>query len=63
MKPDWKDAPEWANYMAADENNRWYWYEKKPVLDGDGWMNASGGKAMKARATVYDWTRSIQARP
>jgi len=26
MKPDWKDAPEWANYLAKDENSEWWWF-------------------------------------
>lgn len=30
MKPSWDDAPEWANYMAMDDNEDWHWYEKKP---------------------------------
>lgn len=30
MKPDWKDAPEWANWLAEDSNNGWFWYEFKP---------------------------------
>lgn len=30
MKPDWKDAPEWANWLAMDGNGRWYWHENKP---------------------------------
>ena len=25
MKPDWKDAPEWANYLAQDPFGRWFW--------------------------------------
>ena len=30
MKPSWKDAPEWANYLAQDYCNRWWWFEHKP---------------------------------
>lgn len=33
MKPDWKDAPEWANYLARDGDGTWCWYEKRPTLD------------------------------
>ena len=32
MKPDWKDAPEWAQWLAMDEDGVWVWYENKPVL-------------------------------
>lgn len=31
MKPDWKDAPEWANFLAMDADGVWAWFEKKPV--------------------------------
>jgi len=30
MKPSWKDAPEWANYLAADSNGAYWFYENKP---------------------------------
>ena len=30
MKPEWKNAPEWANYLAMDYDRRWYWYETLP---------------------------------
>jgi hypothetical protein len=29
-KPDWKDAPEWARYLAMDEFGVWWWFEYKP---------------------------------
>ena len=30
MKPDWDSAPEWAEYMAIDEDGSWWWFEKEP---------------------------------
>ena len=30
MKPNWKDAPEWANWLAMDLGGYWWWYEYKP---------------------------------
>lgn len=30
MKPDWKDAPSWAVWLAQDKDGEWYWYEKRP---------------------------------
>jgi hypothetical protein len=35
-KPDWKDAPEWANYLAAEvveDEWVWCWYEFEPEWD------------------------------
>jgi hypothetical protein len=34
MKPDWKDAPGWANWLAQDDSGYWYWYENRPVWNG-----------------------------
>jgi len=44
MKPDWKDAPEWAQWLACDEDGNWYWYEEKPdcVNDECGWSTRVG---------------------
>jgi len=30
MIPSWKDAPEWANWLAQDEDGSWWWFEVKP---------------------------------
>jgi hypothetical protein len=37
MKPDWKNAPEWANYLGQDGSGTWYWYkcEPEPELELD----------------------------
>jgi hypothetical protein len=35
MKPDWKDAPEWANWLAMDEDGEWFWRESKPTVATD----------------------------
>lgn len=32
-KPQWKDAPDWAMYLARDEDGTWGWYEEKPLPD------------------------------
>jgi hypothetical protein len=31
MKPDWKDAPEWAQWVAMDGDGKWFWHADKPV--------------------------------
>jgi hypothetical protein len=33
MKPSWKDAPSWAQWLAMDQGGSWYWYEVEPKLD------------------------------
>lgn len=33
MKPDWKDAPYWAHYLAQDANSDWFFFEEEPQWD------------------------------
>jgi len=42
MKPDWKEAPEWAKWLAMDGDGYWGWYEHKPEWDieSNQWMLA-----------------------
>ena len=35
MKPDWNDAPEWANYLEIDDDGTWYWYAEEPTHSRD----------------------------
>jgi hypothetical protein len=42
MMPHWKDAPEWANYLAKDYDGEWYWYEEEPVLEYGQWVPPVG---------------------
>ena len=39
-KPDWADAPEWAEWLAMDKDGSWYWYSLKPIADSDDWSYA-----------------------
>jgi hypothetical protein len=34
MKPDWKDAPEWASWLGHDEQGKWWWFENCPEWKG-----------------------------
>ncbi len=33
MKPDWKDAPKWANWLAQHGDGSWWWFEERPKAD------------------------------
>ena len=33
MKPDWKNAPKWARWLALDGDGYWCWFEHKPEWD------------------------------
>lgn len=33
-KPNWADAPDWANWWAVQRDGRVFWFEHEPVLFG-----------------------------
>jgi len=63
MKPDWKDAPEWARWLAQDGNGVWFWYSTKPkVIQGDDrW--SYGGTYKRAYVDTKGWKKSLERRP
>lgn len=61
MKPSWKDAPEWAQWLAMDEDGQWVWFETEPHLVSDQeWFRASGRCAY---VSVNDFRQSLEPRP
>ncbi len=63
MKPDWKDAPEWANYLALTYSGRqWTWFEFAPVYSPScgGWIARGGRTAVAAESNVWN---SCERRP
>jgi hypothetical protein len=66
QKPDWKDAPEWAKWLAMDDNGEWYWFIEKPTLldEGDecGYWNAPFGSYLHVEVGV-DWKTTLEERP
>lgn len=48
-KPDWKDAPEWAQWWAEDGDGTSFWYEEEPRQDGVGYLaSMRGGRVQVA---------------
>lgn len=37
-KPNWEDAPLWANWLALDSNGAWWWYQDKPQFSAGLWV-------------------------
>jgi hypothetical protein len=60
-KPDWKDAPDWANYLAKDVNGSWWWYEKKPKAEGSLWMKEKGSD--QSNVICKNWRKTLESRP
>jgi hypothetical protein len=61
-RPDWNDAPEWANYLAQDKNGGWYWYEARPIRYGHSWSE-EGQAAEPAYSRTEDWSKSLEPKP
>jgi len=70
-KPNWSDAPSWANYLAADscpghQDEYWIWFESEPVImHGDYWYSYEGAWKQDKRfpSRGVDWKNSLEPRP
>jgi hypothetical protein len=68
--PRWKDAPDWANYLAQDGDGTWYWYEH-PIYaheDDDAWYEQEGFDGRidddgEGAERNPDWRNTRHARP
>jgi hypothetical protein len=36
MKPDWKEAPDWAEFLVLTPTGDWWWYECNPETGEEG---------------------------
>lgn len=62
MKPDWNNAPDWANFLAMDLDGEWYWFAVKPQVGESVW-EPSGGACICAGGFKQDWQGSLERRP
>jgi len=70
MKPDWKDAPEWARWLAMDDDGSWWWYSIRPKNYG-AYFGLRGKVGRVESALTYDnvdmdrepFEFSLEARP
>lgn len=63
MKPDWAEAPDWANFIALDASGVWYWHEKMPTLGDVLWKQPMSGKMCVAKPDLEAWKSSLEPRP
>lgn len=60
-KPDWKDAPEWAAYLAMHENGEWMWFEHEPTKENGYWnLDRCRGRS---EFPAKSWTFTMEPRP
>lgn len=62
MKVNWDEAPEWANWVAQDEDGEWWWFEDKPNFDDTFWAVADG-KCELVEDSALDWKTTLEKRP
>lgn len=60
MKPDWKGAPKWANWLAMDKNGEWYWYKNKPEAEARRWCSDTTYERIYA---LPGWQDTLEERP
>lgn len=62
MKPSWECAPEWANYLAMDDDGRWYWYEHMPNYRFNIWWQSRESRKALALDKLYIAGESLEKR-
>ena len=64
MKPEWKDAPEWAKWLVRDRNGTWCFCEEKPVADkGMGVWDVNNRYHEIPHNPVINWQDTLEQRP
>jgi hypothetical protein len=62
VKPDWKDAPYWCQYLACDLDGMWVWHEYAPMQRSNGtWV--SKGRTLDAIPLNDNWRETKEKRP
>ena len=63
-KPDWKDAPRWARWLALDDDGQWWWHSSKPFLDDDfEWFGSTRFKKAGKTENHESFRESLEPRP
>ena len=65
MKPNWKDAPAWAMWLAQDKSGDWYFYATEPEKRRTYWRTATHGNRSLAcfGEANQDWENTLEKRP
>lgn len=62
-KPDWSEAPKWANWWAVDADGDVFFYKDEPVQRLDYWTVGAMGRYDHAGTVQLAWKDSKQQRP
>ncbi|MYN14304.1 hypothetical protein GSY71_14265 [Pusillimonas sp. TS35] len=64
--PDWSDAPPGWNWLAQDEDGRWFWYAVQPQagIGGGVWRAPRRAQQFAAQGTPNPvWHQTCHQRP
>lgn len=64
IRPNWKNAPPWAKWLAQDGDGTWYWYEfrPEPSTTNPVWMRQQG-VVVRADVAPSLWNETLERRP
>lgn len=69
-KPEWRDSPDTANWLAKDASGEWCWFVNKPYDGCYHWMPSpepvDGDSFFDAGLHLNnddEWTESLEPRP
>jgi len=66
-KPDWKYAPEWANWLAQDSTGEWRWYQNAPSSGLWYWTCHTGSSCRSDYVSEGgpnpNWLETLERRP
>jgi hypothetical protein len=68
IKPDWDEAPDWAQWWAVDDDGAAYWYELRPEVEGLAWgcrsdVGCAPANVDYSQPLGYDRRASLRQRP
>ena len=73
IKPSWENAPEWAQWLAQDQDGEWCWFKHKPLKDSETmiWNNnihlSVKGEIQWQRAGAEspneNWRKTLEEKP
>jgi hypothetical protein len=62
-KPNWKDLPKEAKYIAQDKNGDWFWFDNKPTIkETVGEWRVTEGKCVLIPTLVNGWVDTLEER-
>ena len=65
MKPNWGNAPRWADWLAQDASGQWWWYEREPRALNARWVAVNlKSKQLAGKGDRNSrWRETLEERP